>query len=203
MSSYSSISTNSSWLKSESIKALEIENFVVFNIVSARNTILSCFFFFFLIIDLYSLIPAVITKISIVIAELAIPTGIPTKDATAEIETHPITVEARYDLKPYKHFCAFYLLVHFALFFHDTISSFIYFFRSKFLTYIFVCHNFWYCSIILIKTKIFNILIDSFSLNICSSLLPHLLQKIERTNVFSRMYDILGFLLFLYLPPKI
>ena len=31
----------------------------------------------------------------IVAAELAIPTGIPTKDAKAEIETHPVTVEAK------------------------------------------------------------------------------------------------------------
>ena len=39
--------------------------------------------------------------------------------------------------------------------------------------------------------------------NIFSSLLPHLLQMIERTNVFSKVYDIfdiLGFSIFLYLP---
>ena len=54
-----------------------IKNSMVFNLVFASNTILSCFFFFFLIIDLYILTPAVITEIFIAIAELAIPTGIP------------------------------------------------------------------------------------------------------------------------------
>ena len=53
------------------------------------------FFFFFLIIDLHFLIPAVITEMFIAIAELATPTGIPTKDARAEIETYPVTVETK------------------------------------------------------------------------------------------------------------
>ena len=57
------------------IKAIKTS--MVFNLVFASNTILSCFFFFFLIIDLYILTPAVITEIFIAIAELAIPTGIP------------------------------------------------------------------------------------------------------------------------------
>ena len=47
-----------------------------------------CFFFIFLVIDLYFLIPAVITETFVVIAELAISTGIP-------IETHPVTVVAK------------------------------------------------------------------------------------------------------------
>ena len=34
-------------------------------------------------------------EIYINIAELAVPTWIPTKEARAEIETHPVTVEAR------------------------------------------------------------------------------------------------------------
>ena len=34
-------------------------------------------------------------RIFIVIAELAKPTGIPTKEARAEIETHPLTLEAK------------------------------------------------------------------------------------------------------------
>ena len=66
---------------------------MVFNLVFASNTILLCFFF--LIIELYFLIPVVILEICIVIAEIAIPTGIPTKKASAEIETHPVTVEAK------------------------------------------------------------------------------------------------------------
>ena len=71
----------------ESVKALEIETSMVFNLV------LSCFFFF-LIIDLYFLIVPVIAQIIIVAAELGILTGILTKEAQAEIEKHPVTVEA-------------------------------------------------------------------------------------------------------------
>ena len=52
-------------------------------------------FFFFLIIDLYILFLAVITEVFIVISELAIFTKTPTKEARAEIETHPATVEAK------------------------------------------------------------------------------------------------------------
>ena len=48
---------NSSWLIYELIKALEIKTLMVFNLVFANNTILSCLFFFFLIINLYDLIP--------------------------------------------------------------------------------------------------------------------------------------------------
>ena len=47
---------------------------------------------------------------------------------------------------------------------------------------------------------IFNISIDSSSLNIFSSSFLQLLQIIERTSVFSKRYDILGFSNFLYLP---
>ena len=46
-------------------------------------------------IDLYFLIPAVSTLIFIGAAELAIATGIRTKEAKAEMETHPVTVEAK------------------------------------------------------------------------------------------------------------
>ena len=41
------------------------------------------------------LITEVTTEIFVVIAELAIPTGIPTKETRTKIETHPVTVEAR------------------------------------------------------------------------------------------------------------
>ena len=65
----------------------------------ADSTILSCFFFFFLIIDLcidlYFLILAVITHIFNPIEELIFPIGIPTKEAKAEIETHTVIVEAK------------------------------------------------------------------------------------------------------------
>ena len=68
---------------------------MLFNLYFAKNTFLSCFFFFYLIIDLYFLIPAVITQIFNPIAELLIPIGIPTKEAKAEMETHPVTVEIK------------------------------------------------------------------------------------------------------------
>ena len=48
---------------------------------------------FFLIIDLYFLIPAVMTQIFNPIVELAIPIGIPTKGAKAEMEAHLVIVE--------------------------------------------------------------------------------------------------------------
>ena len=51
--------------------------------------------FFFLIIDWCFLIHAVITLVFIVNVELAIPTGIPAKEAKAEMETDPETVEAK------------------------------------------------------------------------------------------------------------
>ena len=59
------------------------------NLSFPNNTILSCFFFFFLIIDLYFLIPAEIAQIFNPTAELVIPTGTRTKEANAEIETQP------------------------------------------------------------------------------------------------------------------
>ena len=61
----------------------------------ANNTILSCFFFFLLIIDLYFLIPAVIAQIFNPIAELLIPIEIPIKEAKADIEIYPVIAEAK------------------------------------------------------------------------------------------------------------
>ena len=53
------------------------------NLDFAINTILSCFFFFFLIIDLYLLdlylIPAAIAQIFNPIGELVTPIGMPSK----------------------------------------------------------------------------------------------------------------------------
>ena len=62
-----------------------------FNLDFANNTIITCFFF--LIIDLYFLIAAVNTQILYPIIELAIPIRIPTKEAKAKMETHPVIVE--------------------------------------------------------------------------------------------------------------
>ena len=50
-------------------------------------------FYYFLSIDLYFLIPAVIPQIFNPVAELLIPTGIPTKEAKAEMEIHPVIVK--------------------------------------------------------------------------------------------------------------
>ena len=53
------------------------------------------FFFFLFIIDLYFLILAVIAKICNPITELVIPIGTRKKEAKAEIEGHPVIVEAK------------------------------------------------------------------------------------------------------------
>ena len=66
-----------------------------FNLDIASNTILSCFFFFFLIIDLYFLIPAAITRIFNPIAGFVIHIGIPIKEVKAEIEISPVNAEAK------------------------------------------------------------------------------------------------------------
>ena len=65
----------------ESIRDLEINSYILFNSDFANDTILSCFFFFFLIIDLYFLILAVIAQIFNPTAELIIPIEIPIKEA--------------------------------------------------------------------------------------------------------------------------
>ena len=50
---------------------------------------------FSLTIDLYLLIPAMITQIFYPTVELAITTEILTNEANAEIETHPLTAETK------------------------------------------------------------------------------------------------------------
>ena len=88
------IKTDSSRLIFESVTALEIKTSIPFNFDFINNIILSWFFFFFLIIDLYFLIPTAITQIFNHIAELVIPIGKPIKEAKAEIEIHPVIIEA-------------------------------------------------------------------------------------------------------------
>ena len=56
----------------------------------------------------------------------------------------------------------------------------------------------WCTLLLLTKPRIFNISIDCSFLSIFSSSIPHLLQMLERTNVLSQTYDILGFLNSLY-----
>ena len=84
---------NSSRLTYEQIKTLEIRTSKVSNLSFPNNTNLSCFFPFFIITDLHSLIPALIAQIFVTTAELAITTGIAINEANAEIETQPVTVE--------------------------------------------------------------------------------------------------------------
>ena len=55
----------------------------------------SCSFMFFIIVDLYLLISEVFAQIFNPTAELAIPIGIPTKEAKSEMETQPATTEAK------------------------------------------------------------------------------------------------------------
>ena len=51
--------------------------------------------FFFLIIDLYFLIPAFVSQIFNPIAELVVTIEIPSKETKLEVEIHPIIVAAK------------------------------------------------------------------------------------------------------------
>ena len=79
-------------IMTESVKALEIKAYILFNLDFA---ILSYLLSFFSIIDLYFLISLVIAQIFNPIAELVIPIGIPIKESKAEIEIHPAFVKAK------------------------------------------------------------------------------------------------------------
>ena len=68
---------------------------MLFNLVFARNAILSCFYFFFLIIDWCFLIPGVIAQIFNPTAELVTPIRTPSEEGKAEIEIHPVNAEAK------------------------------------------------------------------------------------------------------------
>ena len=94
---------------------------MILNLDFASKSILSCFFFFFLIIDLYFLIPAVIVQTCNPIAELVIPIEIPTKETKAETETHTVIVEIKISKRSiyfrlYNYFYASYSLIYFDLF---------------------------------------------------------------------------------------
>ena len=68
---------------------------MLFDLDYANNTISLCFFFFFLVTDLYFLIPVVVAQIFNPIAELVIPIGIPIKEEKAENEIDPVIVETK------------------------------------------------------------------------------------------------------------
>ena len=69
------IETNTSLLIFESNRDLQINTSILFNLDYAKDTILSRFFSFLLIIDLYILITTVIAQMFSPIAELIIPIG--------------------------------------------------------------------------------------------------------------------------------
>ena len=68
---------------------------MLFNLGFVNNTILSYFFFFSLVIDLYFLNSCGHCTIFNTIAELIIPIKISSKETKAEIEMHPVIVEAK------------------------------------------------------------------------------------------------------------
>ena len=61
----------------------------------ANSTNLSCFFLFFLIIDLYILVPTVIAQIFNPTAKMAMAKRIPTKEAKPEMETYLVTAKLK------------------------------------------------------------------------------------------------------------
>ena len=68
---------------------------MLLNLVFANNAILSCFFSFFLIIDLYFLTPAVTAQMFNPNAEQPTPSGTTFKEGNAEMVTHQVTAEAK------------------------------------------------------------------------------------------------------------
>ena len=66
---------------------------MLFNLDFANNAVLSCFFF--LIIDLYFVIAAVIVHIFNPISELVIQIEIPNKEEKEEMEIHPVILEVK------------------------------------------------------------------------------------------------------------
>ena len=68
---------------------------MAFNLDFTSKTILSCFYFFFLTIDLYFLFPAAIAQIFNSFAEIIIPIGTISNEVKTEIEIILIIVEAK------------------------------------------------------------------------------------------------------------
>ena len=87
------VKTNSAWQIFESMKVLEIKTSMLLNLDFANNTVLLWFFLFFLIIDLYFLILAVIKQIGNPIEELVIYIGISNKEGKGEIDRHSVIVQ--------------------------------------------------------------------------------------------------------------
>ena len=140
------IEINSPWLISGSVKASEIKTSDLFNLVFAKNTILSCYFLFFLIADVYFLISAIITQTFSPTAELAIPAGITTTEKKVEFETQLVKVEAKtskcsIQFRVSQVFLCF-LLTNYVLFLLKNNLFFIDFFQSKVKGCFFLHHSF-------------------------------------------------------------
>ena len=125
----------------ESIIALEVNTSIPFNLYFANNIILSGLFLFFLIIDLYVLISAVITRICNPIIEISVSIGISSKVAKAEMEK--LQKESyQYNSKLYKPFSASYLLIPFDLFLQlINFLLHLFFYQSKFLIHVSFWHD--------------------------------------------------------------
>ena len=68
---------------------------MLFSLDFHNNTMLSWFFFFFLVIDVNFLIPAAIEQIFNPITELVITVRIPSKEVKADIDIQLVIVEAK------------------------------------------------------------------------------------------------------------
>ena len=77
----------------QSIRDLENNTFILFNLDFAIDIILLCFLF--LTIDLYFLVPAINSQIFNPISEPVIPKGIQIKEVKAEVETYLVILEAK------------------------------------------------------------------------------------------------------------
>ena len=97
------------------------KSFIQSKLAFVNNAISSCFFFFYLIIDLYFLILAIIAKIINPIVELIMLLEISIKEAKSEMEIHTVAAKSKFrkcsiHLKLYKRFCSHYSTIHFGLF---------------------------------------------------------------------------------------
>ena len=122
----------------ESVKGLKIELFMQSKLVFANNAILSCLFFFFLIIDLYFLIIANIVQIFNSTVELITYLEISTKETKAEMKVHTGTTKTKVKKCSIVTSSCTNLFVLISQSF--ILVYFFYFFQSKFLTYIFLSH---------------------------------------------------------------
>ena len=120
---------------------------ILFNLSFTNNTILPSFFFLFLISDLYFLIPTVVKQIFNPNTELLIPIEIPTKEEKAEKETHLVTVETvkqgfniiQISTSIFMLLTRQFISIYFV---NEIIFCFIYVFQPKFLTYVFLSHDY-------------------------------------------------------------